>query len=150
MTVVADYYSPVGRLFLTEEEGAITRVSWSGQISGGSSELLAEAIRQLEAYFSRQAESFELPLRIVGSDFQRAVCAQMEAIPYGKTRTYGEIATTLRRPAQAVGSACGSNPIAIIVPCHRVVGATGLTGYSGGGGVETKAALLRHEGALLI
>ena len=96
MTVVAVYDSPVGRLFLTEEEGAITRVSWTGQTTGDSSQLLAEAIRQLEAYFSRQTETFELPLRIIGSEFQKAVCAQIEAIPYGKTRTYGEIATTLR------------------------------------------------------
>ena len=150
MAIVVDYESPFGRLFLTEDDGAITRVSWNGQTASGSSKLLAEAFRQLEAYFSRQATTFDLPLRIVGSEFQKAVCAQIEAIPYGETRTYGEIATTLRQPAQAVGGACGGNPIAIIVPCHRVVGATGLTGYSDAGGVETKAELLRHEGALLI
>ena len=69
------------------------------------------------------------------------------AVPFGHTRTYGEIARDLGVPAQAVGGACGGNPIPILVPCHRVMGAKGLTGFSGAGGVETKVALLRHEGA---
>jgi methylated-DNA-[protein]-cysteine S-methyltransferase len=81
------------------------------------------------------------------TDFQRDVCAVMFAIPFGYTRTYGEIAKNLGVPAQAVGQACGGNPIPIIIPCHRVIGANGLTGFSGEGGVETKVALLRHEGA---
>jgi len=83
----------------------------------------------------------------MGSDFQRAVCTAILAIPFGHTRTYGEIARDLGVPAQAVGGACGGNPIPVIIPCHRVMGAKGLTGFSGAGGVETKVALLRHEGA---
>ena len=71
----------------------------------------------------------------------------MRAIPVGHTRTYGDIARDLGVPPQAVGQACGGNPIAIIIPCHRVLGAGGLGGFSGAGGVETKVALLRHEGA---
>ena len=77
----------------------------------------------------------------------QAVCAEMSAIPFGDTVTYGDIATKLAIPAQVVGQACGQNPVPVIVPCHRVMGAKGLTGYSGAGGVETKVALLRHEGA---
>jgi methylated-DNA-[protein]-cysteine S-methyltransferase len=71
----------------------------------------------------------------------------MSAIPFGETRTYGEIARGLGVPAQAVGQACGANPVPVVIPCHRVLGATSLGGYSGEGGVETKVWLLRHEGA---
>jgi methylated-DNA-[protein]-cysteine S-methyltransferase len=92
-------------------------------------------------------EVFDLPLKVNGSDFQRAVCAAMSAIPFGETCTYGDIAKGLGVPAQAVGQACGGNPIPVIIPCHRVIGAKGLTGFSGAGGVETKVALLRHERA---
>jgi len=84
---------------------------------------------------------------VSGSDFQRAVCDAMRAIPFGETRTYGEIARALGVPAQAVGQACGANPIPVIIPCHRVLGAASLGGFSGSGGIETKVALLRHEGA---
>ena len=103
---------------------------------------------QIEAYFAGTRRTFDLPLRVEGSEFQRAVCAAMLEIPHGETRTYGEIARDLGQSAQAVGRACGHNPIPVLIPCHRVMGAGGkLTGYSGQGGVETKLALLRHEGA---
>ncbi len=83
-----------------------------------------------------------------GSDFQRAVCDAMSAIPFGETLTYGDIAKLTGNSAQAVGNACGANPIPIIIPCHRVMGAGGkLVGFSGAGGVETKVQLLRLEGA---
>ena len=98
-------------------------------------------------YFAGQRRDFDLPLRVKGSDFQRAVCDAMSAIPYGDTATYGEIAALTGNSAQAVGNACGGNPIPVIIPCHRVMGAKGLTGFSGAGGVETKVALLRHEKA---
>lgn len=136
-----------GSLILTEEAGQITRLEW-GEISGEeSTKLLEEARRQLLAYDAGALQTFDLPLRVQGSDFQRAVCAAMSAIPYGETCTYGDIAKALGVPAQAVGQACGGNPIPVIIPCHRVMGAKGLTGFSGAGGVETKVALLRHEGA---
>ncbi len=90
---------------------------------------------------------FDLPLHVQGSDFQRAVCERIAAIPYGETTSYGAIAKALNAPAQAVGAGCGGNPIALIIPCHRVLGATGLGGFSARGGVETKVWLLRHEGA---
>ena len=101
----------------------------------------------MRAYDAGQLQQFDLPLRVAGSPFQRAVCDAMRAIPFGDTCTYGDIARDLGHPAQAVGQACGNNPIAIIIPCHRVMGAKGLTGFSAPGGVETKVALLRHEGA---
>ncbi len=85
-----------------------------------------------------------------GSAFLRAVWGQLRRIPYGRTRTYGDVAEALMSAPRAVGSACGKNPIPIIVPCHRVVGADGrMTGYSGGEGIETKIQLLRLEGCLI-
>ncbi|AKS45250.1 methylated-DNA-[protein]-cysteine S-methyltransferase [Octadecabacter temperatus] len=135
-----------GPLTLHDEDGAIVRVEWDGD-GRDETALLSEAARQLRAYDLGELEAFDLPLRVAGSDFQRAVCDQMSAIPFGDTVTYGDIAKALGAPAQAVGSACGGNPIPVIIPCHRVMGAKGLTGFSGKGGVETKVALLRHEGA---
>lgn len=124
----------------------MVRLDWDG-CGHDTTHLLLETARQLRAYDAGELHTFDLPLRVAGTDFQRAVCAQMSAIPYGETVTYGEIARRLNKPAQAVGAACGGNPIPIIIPCHRVMGAKGLTGFSGKGGVETKVALLRHEGA---
>lgn len=140
--------TPVGWLSVVEQDGAIMAVRWSAAAEGAPhSAVLAQALAQLAAYFAGERQVFDLPLRVDGSDFQRAVCAEMVAIPYGQTRTYGDIAATLGVPAQAVGQACGGNPIPVIIPCHRVLGAQGLGGFSGAGGVETKVALLRHEGA---
>ncbi len=137
-----------GRLAITEQDGSIVRLGWTGEDDGPVTPLLREAAAQISAYADGQLQTFDLPLRVEGSAFQRAVCDEMRAIPFGDTRTYGEIAKALGYSAQAVGGACGGNPIPIIIPCHRVMGADGrLTGFSGAGGVETKVALLRHEGA---
>lgn len=136
-----------GPLTVIEGDGAIVRLSWRRSARQDVSDLLEDACRQLAAYDAGRLEEFDLRLRVDGSDFQRDVCAAIAAIPFGHTRTYGEIARDLGVSAQAVGSACGGNPIPIIIPCHRVMGAKGLTGFSGAGGVETKVALLRHEGA---
>lgn len=138
--------TPLGWITLTEEDGAITELTWA-QTGGGQTALLAEATRQLSAYFSHDLETFDLPLRPRGGAFQQSVNQAMQAIPYGATREYGEIARELDAMPQPVGNACGGNSIAIIIPCHRVVGAAGLGGFSAPGGVETKVALLRHEGA---
>ncbi len=141
-----------GALTVGVEDDAVVSVSWGKHANDGDTPLLKEAARQLAAYDAGALEVFDLPLRVQGTDFQRAVCEEILAIPFGETRTYGEIARHLSAPAQAVGQACGANPIPIIIPCHRVLGAKGLTGFSGAGGVETKVALLRHEkaGAFLI
>lgn len=109
--------------------------------------VLSDAVRQLAEYFAGSRTAFDLPLAPDGSDLQRAACAEMAAIPYGETRSYGALARALGVPAQAVGQACGGNPIPIVIPCHRVLGSSGLGGFSGGGGVEAKVWLLRHEGA---
>jgi methylated-DNA-[protein]-cysteine S-methyltransferase len=108
---------------------------------------IAKAAAQLHDYAAGRVESFDVPLELHGSDFQKAVWAALRTIPYGQTTTYGAIAAALGRPGQAraVGSAVGSNPIGIIVPCHRVIGADGsLTGFAGG--LDRKVALLSREG----
>lgn len=141
--------TPTGPFTLVEEEGALVRAFW-GEGDGAATALLAEAVAQVEAYFDGGLRDFDLPLRIGGSGAQRAACAAMAAIPFGQVRTYGDLARDLGVSAQAMGRLCGANPLPVIVPCHRVVGAAGLGGFSGAGGVETKAWLLRHEGGLLL
>lgn len=139
-----------GSLILTEETEAVTRLSWGKeheQVYRDASPLLDEAERQLLAYDAGTLTGFTLPLRVAGSQVVQDVCHAISAIPFGATQTYGDIARELGLSAQTVGQACGLNPIPVIVPCHRVMGVKGLTGYSGEGGVETKVALLRHEGA---
>lgn len=138
--------SPVGALTITETEGAITSVSWGGNHTDDTP-LLRDAQTQLTAYFAGDLTDFDLPLRVAGSDLQREVCNAMLAIPFGETRTYGDLAKDLGAPAQAIGQACGGNPIPVIIPCHRILGANSLGGFSGGTGIETKVALLKHEGA---
>ena len=146
----ADVTTQFGALTVTEDDGAIVRVTWGVSGREDRSEVLDRATAQLRAYDAGQLEVFDLPLDVRGSLLQRDVCAAMQQIPFGHTVTYGDIAQALGVPAQAIGQACGGNPIPIIIPCHRVMGAKGLTGFSGAGGVETKVALLRHEGGYLI
>ena len=137
--------SPLGPLSVTEEAGRITRLDW-GALADDPSDLTREAARQLDAYFARRLTRFDLPLDFgagLGERVRRAMCA----IPLGETRTYGDLARALNAPAQAVGQACGANPVPIIIPCHRILGAHGLGGFSAKGGVETKVWLLKHEGA---
>lgn len=137
--------SPFGPLTLTEEEGRIAALRWGGE-ARDESPLLTEAAAQLAAYFAGTRRAFDLPVAFQPG-LTGEVMRAMVAIPFGETRTYGELARALGAPAQAVGQACGGNPVPIIVPCHRVLGASGLGGFSAPGGVETKVALLRHEGA---
>jgi len=139
--------SPVGPLTVFEGPSGITRLAWSSEGGTAETPLLQEAVAQLDAYFSGRLQAFDLPLDPPGSAFQRQVCARMSAIPFGETRTYGDLAHDLGVAAQPIGQACGANPIPVIIPCHRVLGANGLGGFSGEGGVETKVWLLKHEGA---
>ena len=138
--------SPFGPLTLVANDTAITALHWYG---GATDEtpLLREAAAQLLAYFDHQLSRFELPLAPEGGALAQAVWAQMLAIPFGETREYGQIAKAIGAAAQPVGQACGANPIPVIIPCHRIVGAAGLGGFSAPGGVETKVGLLKHEGA---
>ena len=153
--VVVD--TPIGPLLLVASEGALTHVWFDGLQHASSSEaelppedaeVLGAATVQLAEYFAGERRVFDLPLRASGTAFQKAVWDQLVAIPWGTTTTYGAIATALGMPltaSRAVGAANGANPISIIVPCHRVIGADGtLTGY--GGGLPRKSALLRLEG----
>lgn len=144
--------SPVGPLVLRAEGESLTAVSFSDQpvevAAGVSPEpVLAETQRQLSAYFAGELETFDLPLAARGTQFQQRVWSELTRIPYGATASYGEIAARLGAGAgasRAVGLANGSNPIAIVVPCHRVIGSNGkLTGYAGG--LDRKRYLLGLE-----
>lgn len=145
--------SPLGTIRIESDGEAITALRWSKDgwpDEREDSDLHAEAAAQLEAYFAGTRGDFDLPVRPAGSNFQRAVWAAMQAIPKGATRTYGDVAGEIGASARAVGTACGQNPIPVIIPCHRIVGANGkLGGFSAAGGVEDKVWLLRHEGVLL-
>jgi methylated-DNA-[protein]-cysteine S-methyltransferase len=140
--------SPVGNLVLEEADGAIVAIRWSNERASNGSALLVEAARQLDAYFAGELKDFDLPLRPAGSPFERQVWAQMQAIPFGETRSYGDLAAALGSAPRAVGGACGKNPIPIVIPCHRVLAKGGMGGYSGAGGLKTKRTLLALEGAL--
>lgn len=133
---------------MIESDGAaITRLDWATGPSETDDPVLKQAAQQLQEYFDGTRGVFDLPLAPDVSGLTTRVLAVMQAIPLGDTRTYGDIARELDAPAQAIGQACGANPIPVIIPCHRVLGANGLGGFSGAGGVETKVALLCHEGA---
>ena len=145
MPVLID--SPVGPLGFDVADNAVTKLDWGhpGNLSEGP---LADQLRtQLGEYFAGTRTAFSVPVDHRGSVFQTGFYAALCAIPYGETRTYGDLAKELGVSAQAIGQACGGNPIAILIPCHRVLGADNLGGYSGVGGIETKVALLKLEGA---
>lgn len=148
--------SPIGPLRLVEQDGAISAIEFSpfrdhdGRPRGeraDASPVLAEAARQLGEYFARRRTDFDLPLAPVGTPWQRQVWDQLIGIVYGETASYGQIAARLGKTnaaSRAVGVANGANPIPIVIPCHRVIGANGtLTGYAGG--LERKQALLELE-----
>ncbi len=148
--------SPVGDLRIVEHDGAITAIEYEpfrdhdGRPRGVRQDdhpLLVEAVAQLRAYFARELKEFDLPLAPVGSAFQKSVWHQLLEIGYGETASYGEIAGRLgmtNAASRAVGLANGRNPIPIVVPCHRVIGANGtLTGYAGG--LPRKQQLLELE-----
>jgi methylated-DNA-[protein]-cysteine S-methyltransferase len=137
--------SPFGPVSVSETGGRITALHWHAAV-GEATPLQLDAARQLRAYFDGRLRAFDLPLDF-GHGFNERVRRAMAAIPFGDTRTYGDLARALGAPAQAVGQACGANPIPILIPCHRVLGRATLGGFSAPGGVETKVALLRHEGA---
>jgi methylated-DNA-[protein]-cysteine S-methyltransferase len=143
--------SQFGHLTLTEDDGKITALTWGGRAMGKATPALAEAKRQLLEYFARRRKIFDLPLALDGSPTELRVWQLMAEIPYGETRTYGALGKDLALSPRAVGHACGTNPLPIFVPCHRVVGSNGqLGGYSGGEGAETKRRLLQLERALLL
>ena len=147
--------SPLGPLRIVEQAGAITAIEYAPYRATGrplgerrdDDPLLRRAVDQLAAYFARDLKEFDLPLAPRGSGFQQQVWHQLQLIGYGETASYGQIALRLGRTyaaSRAVGLANGQNPIPIVIPCHRVIGANGtLTGYAGG--VERKRVLLDLE-----
>ncbi|MGH8517892.1 MAG: methylated-DNA--[protein]-cysteine S-methyltransferase [Panacagrimonas sp.] len=146
--------SPIGELLLVAEDEALCGLymdlerGWMPRVEIGPRDdaALAEARHQLDEYFAGERQVFDLAIRLRGTTFQRQVWEALMEIPYGETRSYGEQARRIGAPdaPRAVGAANGQNPVSIIVPCHRVIGANGaLTGY--GGGIERKRWLLAHE-----
>jgi methylated-DNA-[protein]-cysteine S-methyltransferase len=148
--------SPVGKLNLIANANALVairlererpdRLRLDAPSADEDHPILLEAERQLVDYFAGKRTTFELPIEPLGTEFQKKVWGYLRTIPFGKTKTYGDIARTVGSPraSRAVGAACGKNPLAIVVPCHRVVGANrALTGFAGG--VEIKAELLALE-----
>jgi methylated-DNA-[protein]-cysteine S-methyltransferase len=140
-------HSPVGDLTISEDGGAIVAIDWGWVEGQAETPLLAEARRQLHAYFDGGLASFDLPLAPAGTLYQRQVWRALCEIPAGITRTYADIARRVGGSPRAVGGANGRNPIPIVIPCHRVVATTGIGGYSGGEGLPTKRFLLALEGA---
>jgi methylated-DNA-[protein]-cysteine S-methyltransferase len=157
MNIYSHVDSPIGPLLLTSDGESLTGLymgspskrpdmgaGWLENPQGGP---LAKTARQLDEYFSGKRQAFELPLKMQGTEFQQCVWRQLTKIPFGETWSYGQLAKRLGNPnaSRAVGLANGRNPIAVIVPCHRVIGADGsLTGF--GGGIPRKQWLLSHEG----
>jgi methylated-DNA-[protein]-cysteine S-methyltransferase len=158
MKAFIHYESPIGRLLLTSDGNALTGLymetsrkaqDTGGWLQDGTAGPLAAALRQLDEYFAGGRRAFDLPLRLEGTAFQQRVWRELCEIPYGETWSYGQLAQRIGNPtgSRAVGLANGRNPVSILVPCHRVIGADGsLTGY--GGGLERKRWLLAHEGAI--
>lgn len=149
--------TPIGRLLLAGDDASLHFLSFPGghkafgpQPAWSRSDApFGEVKAQLLAYFAHRLQTFDLPLTLHGTAFQKRVWGQLRMIPFGVTSTYGTLAARIGAPraSRAVGAANGANPLPIIIPCHRVIGATGaLTGF--GGGIETKKFLLAHEGSL--
>lgn len=141
-------HTPVGDLSVAEEDGAIVSVEWGWGRDQDQTALLRSAREQLHAYFDAELTAFALPLAPAGSPYRQRVWQALQAIPYGATRTYRDIAREAGGSPRSVGGANGANPIPIIIPCHRVVATNGPGGYSGGDGLPTKFALLRLEAPL--
>ena len=151
--------SPVGELKLVGSERGLAAILWEDDdparvrlgplVEDVNHPVLLEARRQLEEYFAGKRTAFSLKLDFSGTDFQRQVWSALLTIPFGETRSYGQIARQIGRPSavRAVGAANGKNPISIVAPCHRVIGANGaLTGFAGG--LEVKATLLKLESSV--
>ena len=138
--------SPLGPLFVSVDGEAITKLSWLGE-GDDNHPLIDETARQIDRYFRRELTEFQLPLAPECSDAQKRFCNALLSIPYGETKTYRQMAKELGISAQAAGQACGGNPIAILIPCHRVIGSGHLGGFSAPDGIEKKVELLKLERA---
>lgn len=139
--------TPAGPVLIVESDEKLSEIRFAAGTEGDSDDtaLLRRAARQIEEYFAGRRRGFDLPLAPARTPFQARVRKAMQDIPYGQTRTYGELAHSAGGAPRAVGQACGANMLPLIVPCHRVVASTGLGGYSGGKGLATKRLLLALE-----
>lgn len=143
--------TPVGAIGIRAEHDTLVEVEYLGREVSPQAPVAdfdREVERQLEAYFSRPGFAFDLPLEARGTDFQRRVWALMQQIPAGQTRSYGDVARELGSSPRAVGNACRANPLPLVVPCHRIVSASGIGGFAGqrsGEKVDIKQWLLSHE-----
>lgn len=143
------YHSPLGTLKITNDNSHIVGLTWYDEpgekIADGDNALFIKACQWLDDYFCGKTAPQDLPFTLKGTDFQRRVWAQMLTIPAGTTLTYGEVAKRLNSSARAVGGACRVNPVVIVVPCHRIIAATGIGGYAGkvaGVMIDRKSQLL--------
>ena len=139
------FHTPLGALTLSEEDGAIVALDWGFGRDQTPTALLLRGRNQLQAYFDGATRHFDLPLAPSGSAYRQRVWQALLAIPYGQTTSYAQLVARAGGSARSVGGANAANPIPIIIPCHRVVGKTGLGGYSGGDGFATKRWLLTLE-----
>lgn len=141
------FHSPVGDLTVSEEDGALVSVDWGWGRDQEQTPLLQKARDQIQDYLDGKRQDFELPLKPMGTAFQQRVWSAMQKIPYGQVQTYGALAKSIKSGPRPVGTACGANPLPIVIPCHRVVASNGGPGsYSGEGGLDTKRMLLALEG----
>ncbi len=145
------FESPIGNIFVQAKNNKVVFITMGGPIVAdkGQSRVLDEAEAQLSEYFSGKSKVLDFAVEVQGTEFQRAVWAEISNIGFGETKTYGEIAEAIGQPkaVRAVGGAVGANPVPLIIGCHRVLGAAGkITGYSGGDGLPTKRWLLALEG----
>jgi methylated-DNA-[protein]-cysteine S-methyltransferase len=138
-------HTPVGDLSVSEADGAIVAIDWGWGRDQDATALLIRARDQLHAYFDGALTAFDLPLAPAGTSYRQRVWRALCAIPYGETRSYAQIAAAAGGVPRSVGQANGANPIPIIIPCHRVLAAADIGGYSGGDGVITKRQLLALE-----
>jgi len=161
-TYAHQFRTPIGALFIAvNDRGALLRLLFAGrrsrdELTAGldppiewSARRCAHVVRQMEEYFRRERRDFDLKIELQGTPFQKRVWNELQRIPFGETISYRQLAERLGRPTatRAVGRANATNPISLVVPCHRVIGADGsLTGF--GGGIDVKRSLLQHEGAL--
>ena len=138
-----------GWITASEEEGNIIEIKFSKKKNIGKSKVLKQLKKEIKFFFSKSKKKIKLPLKIQGSKLQKKIWNELKKIPYGKTKSYGEISKKLKTSPRYVGNVCGQNRHLLVIPCHRVIRSDGkLGGFSGTGGIDTKKKLLKFEGAI--
>lgn len=141
--------TPFGILYCAASSKGLTYLYWQNNGNSAENAHTRQAQQQIQEFFNHNRTTFDIPLDLQGTPFQKQVWAEIAKIPYGKTVSYSDIAQKINSHPRAVGMATGKNPVPILIPCHRVMGKNGtLTGFSGGDGIPTKEKLLHFEGTL--